>query len=406
MKDLNELRRKRGNIIKDMRSLTDKAEVEKRELTTEENDQWSRMDADQEKLRVEIEREEKQRKLDGDTTNGPVPMPGAGAGENRAVEVEQAAFRSLLLNGPNRLGEPERRALQMDVNAGGGYWIAPQAFSQELIQAVDNEVFVRGLATVESVPNAQSLGIPSLDADPADPTWTAEIATGTEDSTMAAGKRELFPHPLAKLIKVSNKLLRASANRVDALVRERLAYKIAVVLEAAYMTGSGANQPLGLFTASASGINTDRDVSTGNTTTAIKADNLINCKYTLKSQYQRDPSLRWIFHRDAVKAIRQLKDGEGQYLWRPGLASDTGDTILSVPFVMSEYAPNTFTAGLYVGLLGVLRFYRVADALTLAVQVLNELYAATNQTGYIVRFETDGAPVLSEAFVRVKLAAS
>jgi hypothetical protein len=36
-------------------------------------------------------------------------------------------------------------------------------------------------------------------------------------------------------------------------------------------------------------------------------------------------------------------------------------------------------------------------------QRLNELYAETNQTGIIGRKETDGQPVLSEAFARVKL---
>jgi hypothetical protein len=38
------------------------------------------------------------------------------------------------------------------------------------------------------------------------------------------------------------------------------------------------------------------------------------------------------------------------------------------------------------------------------IQRLNELYVETNQVGFIGRPETDGAPVLEEAFVRVKLA--
>jgi len=37
------------------------------------------------------------------------------------------------------------------------------------------------------------------------------------------------------------------------------------------------------------------------------------------------------------------------------------------------------------------------------VQVLNELYAVTNQTGYLVEYFGDGAPVLPEAFSRIKL---
>jgi len=54
MKDCNELRRRRGVIIKDMRALADLAEAEKRELTPEEQDRYSRMESDQEKLRLEV----------------------------------------------------------------------------------------------------------------------------------------------------------------------------------------------------------------------------------------------------------------------------------------------------------------------------------------------------------------
>ena len=75
-----------------------------------------------------------------------------------------------------------------------------------------------------------------------------------------------------------------------------------------------------------------------------------------------------------------------------------------MPIFMSEYAPNTFTTGLYVGILGDFSNYWIADALNMQIQKLVELYAATNQDGFISRMESDGMPVVSEAFVRVKLA--
>jgi len=407
MKDINELKQKRGTIIAAMRALTNKADAEKRQLTAEENDQFSRMEADDEALRVEIEREERQRKREADAgrIDNPTPMGGAGDdGGRQGGTEEMRAFRKLLLDGPRGLLDPERRALQMDSATGGGFWIMPQQFSESLIQAVDDQLFIAGLATIETVITAASLGVASLDTDPDDGTWTSEIKTGAEDSSMAFGKRELFPHPLAKRIKVSNKLLRASSNRVEALVRERLSYKIALTEEKAFLTGTGAQQPLGVFIASANGISTGRDVSTGNSSSAIGADGLIEAKYSLKSQYQMSQGLRWIFHRTAVKNIRKLKDGDGQYLWRPGIQGDTGDTILGVPFLMSEHAPSTFTTGLYVGLIGDFRLYTIARALNISIQVLSELYAETNQTGYIVRAEVDGQPMLEEAFARVKLA--
>ena len=305
--------------------------------------------------------------------------------------------REALFNAP----EGERRALQSDLDVQGGFMVAPLQMAQGLIKAVDNMVFFRQLATKETVTSAAGLGILSLDADPADPAWTAEIGTGDEDSSMGFGGREVHPHPVAKRIKVSNKLMRQRPD-VESLVMSRLAYKFAVTEESAYMTGHGAGQPLGVFTASDSGIPTSRDVSTGNSTSEIAADNLINVKYTLKSQYW--PTAQWIFHRDAVKQLAKLKDGNGQYLWRESLRAGEPDVVCGRPMNVSEYAPNTFTTGLYVGIFGAFQNYVIVDALDMSVQRLVELYAATNQTGFIGRREVDGQPVLSEAFVRVKLA--
>lgn len=229
-----------------------------------------------------------------------------------------------------------------------------------------------------------------------------EIKTGSADDSLTFSKRQLFPHPLARRILVSNKLLRVATLDVEQLVRDEFTEQFGEANENGFLNGSGANQPLGMFVASALGISTSRDVSTGNTTTQIKTDGLIEALYSLKPQHRRNS--RWIFHRDAVKQIRKLKTGDGMYLWQPGVATDAPDTILGRPFHESEYAPSTFTTGLYVGLIGNLARYVVADALDMQIQVLDQLYAETNQTGYIARMETDGMPTLENAFARVKLA--
>ena len=314
------------------------------------------------------------------------------------------AFSQWLLRGYVDPNLRSRAALQMDADTAGGYLVAPERFIARLIQDLDNNVFVRQFATVIPLMDAESLGAPSLDTDIADTNWTTELEIGTEDSSLAFGKRRLTPHPLAKYIKVSKDLLRSSAIGVEALVRERLAYKFGTVQETAFMTGSGAGQPLGLFTASDDGISTSRDVSTDNTTTAFTADGLIEAKYTLTTPYLQSGSLRWIMHRDAVKMARKLKDGDGQYILQPGLTADRVDTLLGVPISVSEYAPNTFTTGLYVGLIGDISKFWIADAMGMEIQRLVELGAATNQDYFIGRLKTDGMPVLENAFVRVTLA--
>lgn len=411
MKRLNELRAQRNTLVTQARGLLDKAEAEKRGLSTDEQTQYDKIFADQESLRSQIQTEERQLDLERELA-GQEGQRSRQAGndddanlteEQRSARARSQAFRTLLTDGARALNPDQWRALSAGAAALGGFTVAPEEFVTTLIKAVDDEVFVRRYANRLRITKSQNLGAPTLDADPADSDWTGEIQTGSEDSTMAFGKREMIPSPLAKRIKVSNKLLAVSALPIENLVAQRLAYKFAITQEKAFFLGTGANQPLGVFTAHNSGVPTGRDVSTGNTTTAITFDGLISAKYGLKSQHQK--KARWAFHRDGVAMIAKLKDNNNQYLWQPSKKEGEPDMVLGLPMDMSEYVPNTFTTGKYVGILANWgEGYWIADAMDLQVQVLKELYAETNQTGYIGRLETDGAPVLAEAFSRVKLA--
>lgn len=319
------------------------------------------------------------------------------------AKAANKAFRQYLLNGYIDPVLREQAALRMDSDTAGGYLVVPEQFLARLIQDIDKRVMLRSMATVIPLTGAESLGVPTLNADIDDPEWTTELKVGDEDTTLAFGKRRLTPHPVAKWIKVSKDLLRSAAVSVESIVRERLAYKFGTVEETAFMTGSGAGEPLGIFTASAAGITTSQDISTGNTNTTITTDGLINCKYGLEAQWLQNPNLRWIFHREVVAYIRKLKDGEGNYLWVPGLAVDRPDVILNVPVLISEYAPHAFTTGQYLGLIGDLSYYWIADNMSLQVQRLVELYAGTNQDAFVGRMSLDAMPILSTAFARVTL---
>jgi len=264
-------------------------------------------------------------------------------------------------------------------------------------------VFIRQLATVHVIPFAKSLGVPSVDTDIADSDWDTENASVSDDSSLTFGKRELFPHLMRKQIRVSNKLIRNSPFSEEVIL-SRMAKKISITEEKAFLAGTGAQQPLGVFTADANGISTGRDVSTGNSATEIGANNLSECKYSLKSQFRKSPSVAWVFHPDAMKQIALLKDGQGAYLFKTGLALGDPDQLLGFRVLESEFAPNTFTSGKYVGVLGDFENYWIADSLQMEVQKLVQLHAATAQTGFIANAEVDGMPAVEAAFARMKLA--
>jgi HK97 family phage major capsid protein len=447
MPTLLELQTKRNTLVTQGRAIHDLATKEKREMTAEEITNFDKYMADSDAVKTEIDgiakAEARTKRLAdatadlsasaGRQTENPNPDPDAaetgvfkfpkrnsrgvlGHMSTRQIKIASGTNRFAKMNTPevrtkfaawmqDGSNDSELRNLQMDLDTSGGFLVTPQQFAAELIAIVDDTVFIRQLATVMTLVTAATLGVPTRDVDIADSDWTSELNTGNEDTVLAFGKRELQPHPLAKRIRVSNKLLRAGALDVESIVKDRLAYKFAITQEKAFLLGSGAQQPLGVMvpTTNGAGISTARDVQS-TTAGSLTADGLINAKYFLKPNYWANA--RWIFHRFIIQKIRQLKDSNGQYLWTPGgigqasLTVGAPDTIVQLPYLVSEYMPNTVTSGLYVGILGDFSFYWIVDALSMQLQRLVELYAVSNQTGYIARAELDGAPVLEEPFVR------
>lgn len=406
---LQEMMDKRNNAVTQARVFIDKAEAEKRELTEDEKRQCDAFLKEAGDLRDTIDRETKL--MEEEKRNAEIALHNAKGGKPETPEAEmrrKAFVRYLTLDfqAGEQLTPEEYRAITAGTDTQGGFITTPKEFVQRLITKVKDMVFIRSLATVQSTNNANGLGYPTLETDVDDFEWSTEIKTAPEDTSVAFGKRELKPHPLKKLIKVSDKLLRADGLDPEAILMDRVAYKKGITEEKAFLTGTGNQQPLGLFTASAQGIYTDRDYTCTGAVAAngFGADDLIATKYTLKVQYMR--TAQWLWHRDSVAKIAKLKDGDGQYLFKMAEQVDGTDMLLGRPLVMSEYVPNTFTASQYVGMFGDFSWYWIVDSLALRIKRLNELYAATSQIGFIFDFETDAMPVLSEAFVRVKTAAA
>ena len=409
---INELKETRAKAVADARALVDKAEAEKRDLTEDERSKYDEIMAEAGKLgdqikdeerKIELARQEAEIDADDETRDD-------GGRETRdSAALQRDGFRSWLARGaegaaredPEAFAELERRAQSVGADTEGGYLVAPQEFVNQLIRHINDLTYIRSWATVRQLTVATSLGVPTLESSLDDYEWTTEIAPAAEDQGLRFGKRELHPKPLAKLILIATRLLRLSAQDIEALVRSEMALILGYTYEKAFLTGNGVNGPLGVFTASDDGIPASRDVSTDNTATEVTTDGLIEAKFALKAGHRR--TARWLFHRDAIKGIAKLKDSDGQYIWSGAVREGEPDRLLGLPYFESEFVPNTFTSEQYVGILGNFMYYWIAEEVGLQIQRLVELYARTNQIGLIGRPQIDAMPVLPEAFVRVQL---
>ena len=394
---LREMLEKRNRSVTEARALVDKAETEKREMSAEETGQYDALMKEAVSLRDKIDRETKLQEEERANAANSIGKENRGTPPTPDAELRSAAFRNLLRTG--NLSAEEERALVTGSDTGGGFLNAPQEFVPKLIAAVKNLVFMEALATPHTTTNANGLGFPTLENDIDDFAMITEIKSSPEDTSLSFGKREFKPHPSSKIIKISDAMLRADGINPEQIVMGRAAYKYAVLKENKYLLGTGDQEPLGVFVASAKGINTDRDV-TLEQSTDFTADDIVNIKYSLKSQYMSKAS--WLFNRTAVAKLAKVKDGEGRWIFEMTDKIGEMDQLKGSKLYMSEYVPNTFTAGLYVGMFADFSWYWTVQSLSLRIKRFNELFARERQVGFQFDTEFDGMPVLSEAFARIK----
>lgn len=380
----------RAKLVAELRAMHELAQKENRAFTDEENKAFAEKEAEVRKLSQEIAAEEREALIKGFTTELP-KTEGESRGE---VSDKMKEFRNYLLNGEKR---------DISVGSGGGA-LSPQEFVAEIIKGVENDSPLYGLVRKFPLSEAKSLGAPYEAADASDASWTAEVPVSdiTADATLAYSLRELSPNTLVKLIKISDKLVKVSALPIEQIVKEKITEKLVAAFENGITVGTGSGQPLGVFTASANGVPTSRDVTTAGAT--LTSDDLIKTKMSLKPAYRR--KARWVMSTDILTDCLLLKDKNDQYLWRPGLRDGDPDTLLGLPVIESAYAPSTKTSGSYIAVLGDFSYYWWAYVDGIEIKNLVELFALKNQLGFKGTAYADGAPVLAEAFSRVKVGTS
>ena len=177
---------------------------------------------------------------------------------------------------------------------------------------------------------------------------------------------------------------------LQSYITSEFARRIGHKEEDAFFVGDAAGKPTGIF-------HTTGGAQIGVTaagSTALTVDEVIDLFYSLKSPYRRNAV--FVMNDATVKAIRKLKDGQGQYLWQPAMTANTPDSILNRPVYTSAYVP-TIAAGAKSIAFGDFGYYWIADRQGRSFKRLNELFATTGQIGFMATQRVDGKLILPEA---------
>ena len=284
-------------------------------------------------------------------------------------------------------------ALQVGTETEGGY-LVPDEYERTLVQALEEQNIFRQLAHVIHTSSGDRK-IPVV-ASKGTAQWIDEEAQYPE-SDDSFGQVSIGAYKLATMIKISEELLNDSVFDMPSYIATEFARRIGAAEEEAFFTGNGTGRPLGILAETGGA-----QVSvTGAKADAVTFDEVMDLFYSLRSPYRRNAV--FIMNDATVKALRKLKNGNGDYIWQPSVTAATPDTILNRPVYTSGFMPTLATGNKTI-LFGDLGYYWVADREGRSFKRLNELYAPTGQVGFLASQRVDGKLILPEAVKVLKQA--
>ena len=398
---LNEMLEKRKNLLNTMDGFLETHKNSNGALSVEDDATYSKMEKEFDELTASITRAQRRANMEMEM-NKPVNAP-ITAKPMVMTEPEDSTGRASKGYKKNFWNAMRRKqmtpemvnALQIGTDSEGGY-LVPDEYEKTLVEALEEENIFRKLAHVISTSSGDRK-IPVV-ASKGSASWVDEEGT-IPDSDDAFNQVSIGAYKLGTLIKVSNELLNDSVFNLESYISKEFARRIGSKEEDAFFNGNGTGKPVGIF-------NTTGGAEVGVTAasaTAITADEIIDLFYSLKAPYRKNAV--WILNDATIKAIRKLKDNNGNYLWQPSLTAGTPDTILVRPVYTSSYVPNIAADAKTIAF-GDFSYYWIADRAGRNFKKLTELYAANDQTGFVATQRVDGKLILPEAIKVLKMKAT
>ena len=393
MSKVNELRTQRAKAWDKAQAFLTANRNDKGILSEEDVRTYEALEQDIVNLGHEIERQERLEAMEREMA-APVSAPITAKPEasvkkdektGRAADAYVKAFWTQV-RAKDGVTYEVRNVLSEGVDSEGGY-LVPDEFENTLVSGLEEEGSIRSLAHVfttsngvHKIPVVQTKGTAN---------WIDENGS-YGDSDDVFGQEQIDAHKVGTVIKVSEELLNDSAFDLEKYFQEEFARRIGAKEEEAFIVGDGSKKPTGI-------LHTSGGAEVGVTAAsdkAITADEVIDLFYSVKAPYRKNAV--WVLNDSTVRAIRKLKDSNGQYLWQPALHEGDHETLLGKKILTSPYMPE-IAAGAKVIMFGDLSFYWIGDRQGITFKRLNERYADMGQVGFLASKRVDGKLVLPEA---------
>lgn len=385
---IKELIEKRAKVWETAKNFVETHEKEG-VLSEEDTMTYNKMEKEIEDLTISIERQ--QRALDRDhELSKPMNSPITGKpyvpemDDKKMTGVKSKEYKNAMLSAMRSNFRNVSNILQEGVDGDGGY-LVPEEYDKRLIDVLEGENIMRGLATTITTSGLHKINIAATKPAAA---WIEEGGALTfGDATF--DQIYLDAYKLHVAIKVTEELLYDNAFGLENYIITQFGKALANAEEDAFLNGDGTGKPTGIFAETGGG----QVVST--LTAAIKSDDLIDLVYGLKRPYRKNAS--FIMNDATLASLRKLKDNNGAYIWQPSYKEGEPDRVLGYAVHTSSFAPENAIA------FGDYSYYNIGDRGSRSFAELRELFAGNGMVGYVAKERVDGKLVLPEAVKILKL---
>ena len=304
--------------------------------------------------------DEKIRKLDRrlDTLSLKAARPADGADPVETREHDAAWSRYLRSGDESGLAQLDTKALSTGTDEQGGY-VAPPELDRLIEARLMQTSPMRQIATVRQTSAGTyrkpvSLGVGAQ--------WAGETEARTQTATTGLSLLEFPAGELYAMPAATQTLLEDAYADIDEWLADETEAAFSIQESAAFVNGDGNGKPKGFLTYSKTdeASHTWSKIGTidGNFGADDAGDQLIDLIHTPKSQFRVNG--RFVMNRRTAAAVRKLKDGDGRYLWAPGIGGEAA-TVLGYPVTELEDMPDISGGQAAIAFGDFRRGYLIAD---------------------------------------------
>jgi HK97 family phage major capsid protein/HK97 family phage prohead protease len=327
----------------------------------------TRADTTMETRMAALEKDLKEERARADRLEARMGRIGLAGSNDNATDREYRAIASFARTGDHGAFS-EVRAMWTGSDPEGGYLILPEV-STTIQKRVHDETAMRTLCRTETITKGDEWVEP-WDLDDLDATWVGERESRPTTSTLDIDMLRVPLREIYANVPVTQRMLDDSGINLGAWLEGKIADKFVRAEGAAFISDANTpKRPAGLFsyptaaTADATRAwGTMQFVKSG-AASAITADGLKNLVWSLRKPYRKGAT--FLLNSNTANALDQLKDSQGQYIWRTGMTAGAPNSLLGYPVEFDESMPDIAANAMPIAFGDFKRGYLIVDKLGL-----------------------------------------